>query len=239
MCRVNDRDRVASNRCGRARALSRGDGDDRRQPGDQDHSGRSREPGAPPPRRRGPSGSPLVNRKRLARGRQRQPGVVAEDRLFERPQLQAGLDPDLLDQPPAPLAVALECIGLASVAVERQHQLTAQLLVERLSRDGPLEVGNQLVVASEQRAPRRRARTGRRAADRRASSPPSVRPPRGRDRTARRRATERAPRRTPSAPRAALARRQQSAPSREARRTGLNPAHRIRARPDTRVHGSR
>ena len=79
-----------------------------------------------------------MNRKRLARGRQRQSGVVAEDRLFKRPQLRAGLDPDLFDQPPAPLAVALECIGLAPVAVERQHQLTPQLLVERLGRNGSL-----------------------------------------------------------------------------------------------------
>ena len=74
---------------------------------------------------------------------------VAEDRLFERPQLRAGLDPDLFDQPPAPLAVALESIGLTPGAVQRQHQLTPQLLVERLGRDGSLKVGNQLVVASE------------------------------------------------------------------------------------------
>ena len=74
---------------------------------------------------------------------------MAENRLLQRSQLRAGLDPDLLDQRPTPLAVACERVGLPPVAVERQHQLTPQLLVERLRRDRPLQVGDQLVVASE------------------------------------------------------------------------------------------
>jgi hypothetical protein len=40
--------------------------------------------------------------------------VLAQDRLVEAPQLGAGLDPDLLDECVASLAVGLERLGLAA-----------------------------------------------------------------------------------------------------------------------------
>jgi hypothetical protein len=74
---------------------------------------------------------------------------VAEDRLFERSQLRAGLDPELLDERLPALAVARKRIGLPSVAVERKHQLPEHVLVMRLGRDSALKVGNQRVVVAE------------------------------------------------------------------------------------------
>ena len=74
---------------------------------------------------------------------------MAEDRLFERLQPGAGLDPELLDERLAALAIARERVGLSTVAVERKHQLPEQVLVVRLGRDGSLKVGNQPVVATE------------------------------------------------------------------------------------------
>ena len=71
--------------------------------------------------------------------RRRQSGVVPQDRLLELPQLRAGLDSELVDEPLPAVAVARKRVGLSTVAVEGQHQLPQHVLVERLGRDGALE----------------------------------------------------------------------------------------------------
>ena len=63
-------------------------------------------------------------------------------------QHRARLDPELLDQLVAPRAVDGERVGLAARAVEREHQLAAQPLAQRM-------------LADERRRARRRARACR------------------------------------------------------------------------------
>ena len=148
--RVHHRDRVASNGRGGVRGVPRGDCGDRRQPRDRDDGSRGRQPRAPTRRPRWRiRGGAAVLRERLARGRRRQRRVVAEDRLFERTQLRAGLDPELLDERLPAVAVARKRVGLSTVAVEGEHQLPEHPLVERLGRDPALQIGDELVVASE------------------------------------------------------------------------------------------
>ena len=75
--------------------------------------------------------------------------VLREDRVLERAQLGTGLDPDLFDQGAAGAAVGLECVGLATAAVEREHQLRAQVLAKRLLGDGGLQLRDQVGVAAK------------------------------------------------------------------------------------------
>jgi hypothetical protein len=53
---------------------------------------------------------------------------VAENRLLELLQLTAGLDPELVDQPAASLAVDGKRVSLTAGAVEGEHQLPPQPL---------------------------------------------------------------------------------------------------------------
>ena len=57
---------------------------------------------------------------------------MGEDHRLQPAQLRAGLEPELLDQEPAALAHDLERVRLAAGAVERQHQLPAQPLAQRV-----------------------------------------------------------------------------------------------------------
>ena len=58
--------------------------------------------------------------------------VLAQDRLLERPELRARLQPELLGQQSPRDAVGLECVRLTAGSVQRQHQLCAQPLVQRM-----------------------------------------------------------------------------------------------------------
>src|SRR5207244_104819 len=75
--------------------------------------------------------------------------VVAEDRALELLELRARLDPELVHEQPATLAVARERVGLAPAAVEREHQLPPQPLAQRLVLDEPFELGDEAIVATE------------------------------------------------------------------------------------------
>ena len=75
--------------------------------------------------------------------------LLAEDRAVERLQLRAGLDAELLDERPARVVVGRERLRLAAAAVERQHQLPAQPLAQRVRADERLELGDQLGVRAE------------------------------------------------------------------------------------------
>ena len=70
-------------------------------------------------------------------------GSCREDRLLELAQLAAGLDPELLDERPPRLLVGLERLGLAARAVEREHQLAAQALAQRVLVDQRLELADE------------------------------------------------------------------------------------------------
>ena len=75
--------------------------------------------------------------------------ILLEDRALELAQRLAGLDPQLLDQRAACALVHGERVGLAARAVEREHQLPAQPLAQRVLRDQPLELGDELRMTAE------------------------------------------------------------------------------------------
>ena len=64
-------------------------------------------------------------------------------------QLGPGLDAELLDERLARAGVLRERLGLAPVAVQREHQLRAQTLAQRLGRDEGLQLRHELGVPSE------------------------------------------------------------------------------------------
>ena len=86
-----------------------------------------------------------VGRPRRGGGIER--GVVGEDRLVEVMQLGSWLDPELLDEDLARVAVGLQRVGLAAAAVQREHQLRVQPLAPRVLGRELLELGDQLRVA--------------------------------------------------------------------------------------------
>ena len=63
-------------------------------------------------------------------GRQRR--ILIEDRTVELVQRRPGVDPQLVDQGFARGGVHIERLGLASRPVQREHQLTAQALSQRV-----------------------------------------------------------------------------------------------------------
>ena len=67
-------------------------------------------------------------------------GVLREDRALERLQRRGRLDPEALDERLPGRAVDLERLGLPAGAVEREHQLAAQPLAQRMLRDEGLEL---------------------------------------------------------------------------------------------------
>ena len=89
---------------------------------------------------------------RGGRGRQVQPRVLGENRLLELPQALARLDPELVGQGAAGVAVGLQRVGLAVAAVQREHQLRAQALAVRVLGDEALEPFEQRARAGPARA---------------------------------------------------------------------------------------
>ena len=71
-------------------------------------------------------------------------GIVGEDHRLELAQLRPGLEPELLDQEPPALAHHLERLGLAAGAVEREHQLAAQPLPERVLGDQRAQLADEI-----------------------------------------------------------------------------------------------
>src|SRR5262249_11319036 len=99
------------------------------------HCGRSAEGEQPcrcaewrPPTRRPPRGG---RRRRGSSGGERR--VVSQDRALELAQGWAGLEPKLVVEDAAGLAVGLECLGLAAASVEGEDQACAQALAERIA----------------------------------------------------------------------------------------------------------
>ena len=95
--------------------------------------------------------SPPGARRRLpAALRRRVEGrVLPEDPLLQVLQPAGRLDPELLDVDAARIAVRRERLRLPAGAIERQHQLPAQPLAERMLGDEPFELGRELPVPAE------------------------------------------------------------------------------------------
>ena len=101
--------------------------------------------GVAPEQRRGR----LELARQLDRRRRHERLVVAQDRRVELAQLGARLDADLPDERRPRVAVRLERVGLAAAAVERQQQLRAQALAQRMLGDERLELRDQRPLAPE------------------------------------------------------------------------------------------
>ena len=72
---------------------------------------------------------------------------------MQAPQCRAGLDPELIDEHATPCGEHLERLGLASGAVQGEHQLAAQALAQGMRRNELLELRDDLAVPAE-REPR-------------------------------------------------------------------------------------
>ena len=75
--------------------------------------------------------------------------ILAQDRLLELSQRQAGLDPELLDEQAPGVSVDLQRLCLAAGAVERAHQLATQLLTEWMRGHERLELSDEIGVPAE------------------------------------------------------------------------------------------
>ena len=74
---------------------------------------------------------------------------MAQHGLLQPAQLRARLEPQLVDQRAARVGVGLERLGLATAAVEREHQLRAEPLPQRVACDERAQLRDQLGVAAE------------------------------------------------------------------------------------------
>ena len=74
---------------------------------------------------------------------------MAEDVALERLQLGRRVEAQLVGQHPPGVPVRGERVGLAPAAVERQHQLRAQRLAQRMLPDQRLQLGHQLGMTAE------------------------------------------------------------------------------------------
>jgi hypothetical protein len=59
-------------------------------------------------------------------------GIVRQDPTFEFLQWWSGLEPELLREPASGSLIGLECVALASGAVQGQHELTDRALTQRV-----------------------------------------------------------------------------------------------------------
>ena len=73
---------------------------------------------------------------------------MTQNRALELAERRAGLETELVVQHPPRLLVRLERLGLAAAAVEREDQLAAQPLAQRVLRDEHEQLGHELAVAA-------------------------------------------------------------------------------------------
>ena len=73
---------------------------------------------------------------------------MRKDHALEPPQLRAGLDAELVDEHLAADAHHLERLGLPARPVQRDHQLAAQTLAQRMLGDERLQLAREVLGAS-------------------------------------------------------------------------------------------
>ena len=108
----------------------------------------------PRSRRRGRRGRrprfwPAGHRGRCERRDRSERLVLAEDRLLESPQLGVRLEAELLVEELPEGSVRLERVGMAARAVESDHQMRAESLVERVEPDERLQLADGLGLAAD------------------------------------------------------------------------------------------
>src|SRR5262249_9638554 len=75
--------------------------------------------------------------------------LLAKNRRLQLPERSTGLDPQLLEEGAPRRSVRLESLRLATRTVEREHQLAAQALPQRLFANELLQLSYQLRVSAE------------------------------------------------------------------------------------------
>jgi hypothetical protein len=75
--------------------------------------------------------------------------LLRENRLLESPQMRARLHPELVGEQPPASPIDLERLRLPVRTVERQHQLAAKTVAQRVLGDERIELGNQRLVPAE------------------------------------------------------------------------------------------
>src|SRR6266545_5120692 len=86
-----------------------------------------------------------AGRRRLLRVQRR---VLVQDLPLELLERRAGVDAELLHEGPPRVLEDVERVGLAAAAVEREHELAAQPLAERVLGDEGLQLADELAVAA-------------------------------------------------------------------------------------------
>jgi hypothetical protein len=95
---------------------------------------------------RGLSLRPLCTRH--WRGRHVEGGIVSENCTLEVLQLVPGFEPQLLVEQAAAVVVCRERLGLASRAIESDHQLATKTLAERMFRNEGLELADDVGMSA-------------------------------------------------------------------------------------------
>src|SRR5262249_25496581 len=75
--------------------------------------------------------------------------ILAEDRQLELPERRPGLDAEIVDEGRARRLERRERVRLPARAVEREHQLPAQTLAQRMLLDELIELWNELAITAE------------------------------------------------------------------------------------------
>ena len=97
-----------------------------------------------------PSSARLAFGRRSGR-RQLEGGILVEDRLFEAAERCAGLEAEFADEESPSLLIDVESLCLSPAAVEREHQLAAQLLAQWVPGDERLEFCDRVGVPAERK----------------------------------------------------------------------------------------
>ena len=74
---------------------------------------------------------------------------MAKDLRLKLLELRTGFDSELVDEAGACVLVHLEGLGLPARAIEREHQLTAERLAQRMLAGEPLELADHVAVQPE------------------------------------------------------------------------------------------
>ncbi len=91
---------------------------------------------------------PILRESRRRRSR-RERLVLLQDRPLQSPELLARLEPEFLVEATAAGPIDVQGFGLAPAAIEREHQLTAETLAERVLADEALQLRDELRVTPE------------------------------------------------------------------------------------------
>jgi hypothetical protein len=95
----------------------------------------------------GPRGVVFDTGAHLPGGHERR--VVAEDPLFELAELRAGFDAQLVREVAPHLLVGAEGVGLPATAIQREHQLRPEPLVEGMGGRGVFQLRSRLACTAQ------------------------------------------------------------------------------------------